>query len=347
MKRNTEYDCTSDEWGTTNNTCDLGAGSQLVVECMGTDAIFIDSVFMYYGGIKYTIEAFCISDEHSSIYMTSYSPNSCDTGYSAWDIAPLDVGEMWTTKAVYPFDLDDSDISYNALVEDASDWCIVPESCSCPTTTAPTTIPTTAPSAMMLQDVYLPLQPQWNKLLGYIDVLNDMHFEIEFTIHSWPSDLGGIIQCGTTDEEGYPVLIVSSNANNGLYVMVSDPGTSNGGFMGEALELNVTYHVEVNFTQSWLTVVMNGQTLFNDTKTAHSLHQAMPCYASNQFTSSITPADVTITNLSMWSTSTMYPTAVPTTAERMIYFVHCFNIRVVVFQCDIRLICNHYVDQPL
>ena len=136
----------------TNKTCDSGTDFLLVVEDAGPDAVSIDSVFMYYGDSKYTIEAVCISNEHSSAWMTSYSPDSCDTGYSAWDIIAVDSNEMWTTKAAYFFDLEDSNISYNALAEDASDWCIVSDSCSCPTMdptqepTAPTMDPTLNPT---------------------------------------------------------------------------------------------------------------------------------------------------------------------------------------------------------
>ena len=133
MERNTEYNCTANEWVITESVCDLGTGFKLIAENAGTNAVFIDTVFIYYEGTKYLIDAFCMSDEHSSYAMASYSPDSCDSGYSAWDTVALDSNQMWTTKAVYFFDLEDSDISYDALVEDASDWCIVPDSCSCPT----------------------------------------------------------------------------------------------------------------------------------------------------------------------------------------------------------------------
>ena len=146
MERNTEYNCTANEWVITESVCDLGTGFKLIAENAGTNAVFIDTVFIYYEGTKYLIDAFCMSDEHSSYAMASYSPDSCDSGYSAWDTVALDSNQMWTTKAVYFFDLEDSDISYDALVEDASDWCIVPDSCSCPTE-APTKSPTTSPTA--------------------------------------------------------------------------------------------------------------------------------------------------------------------------------------------------------
>ena len=152
MSRNTEYNCTAEEWVMTENVCDSDNGIKLVAENADTDAVFIDAVFMYYEGTKYSIDAFCISDQHTWMYMTSYSPDSCDSGYSAWDIAAIDSDQMWTTKAIYSFDLEDSDISYDALAEDASDLCIVPDSCSCPTV-APSPVPTTEPTQNVYVDV--------------------------------------------------------------------------------------------------------------------------------------------------------------------------------------------------
>ena len=177
---------------------------------------------------------------------------------------------------------------------------------------------------MMLQQVQLPLDPVYNTIIGYVDVLDDMHFEIEFTIHSWPSgDWASIFQCGTANMERYPGLFlhpysgVDGNSREGLYIEVSDSGSSNervGGTMGDALDLNVPYHVVIDFTQSWFTVVVNDNTIYDGAKNEHSVSHAMPCYSG--WPQHIA-ADVTITALNMWSTQTLYPSAMPTTAQRM------------------------------
>ena len=162
----------------------------------------------------------------------------------------------------------------------------------------------------MLQQVSLPVDPVYDTIIGYVDVLDDMHFEIEFTIHSWPSgDWGNIFQCGTTNMERYPGIFlhpnsgVDGNAKKGLYVEVSDNISNQvGGLMGDALDLNVSYYVVVDFTQSWFTVVVNGDTLYDGTKNVHSANHMIPCYSSFP---QHTAANVTITSLTMWSTATM------------------------------------------
>ena len=159
MERNTEYICTSDEWVVTRGACDFGNNEfKLLVEDAYPDAVFIDSVFMYDGDIKYTIEAWCISDEYSSASMTSYCPDTCDTGYSAWDISAFDSDQMFTTKAVFDFDLDGPVHSYNAIVDDASNLCIVPDACTCtnPPSSAPTYDPTISPTPPSSAPTYAP-----------------------------------------------------------------------------------------------------------------------------------------------------------------------------------------------
>ena len=166
---------------------------------------------------------------------------------------------------------------------------------------------TPAPIVLMLQEVPLPLEPIYNNIIGYADIFDDMHFEIEFTIHSWPSgDWASIFQCGTANMERYPGLFlhpysgVDGNANEGLYVMVSDGNGNNvGGLMGDALDLYIPYHVVVDWTQSWFTVVVNDETLYDGAKNGHTASPSMPCYSG--WPQHIA-ADVTITALTMWST---------------------------------------------
>ena len=152
----------------------------------------------------------------------------------------------------------------------------------------------------------LPLVPVYDTIVGYANILDDIHFEIDFTIHSWPSgDWGNIFQCGTANDIRYPGLFIhpdsgiEGDAQEGLYVQVT--GGSNAGLMGNALELNVTYHVEVDFTQSSWTVVVNNETLRDAvSKSSHSVSLHMPCYSGFP---NHDAADVTITALTMRSTS--------------------------------------------
>ena len=157
-----------------------------------------------------------------------------------------------------------------------------------------------------LDEVQLPLVPVYDNIVGYTDILDDVHFDIEFTIHSWPSgDWANIFQCGTENMERYPGLFIhpdsgiDGDSDEGLHVMVADgDGNKVGGLMGDALSLETLYHVEVHFTQSWYTVVVNDETLYDGAKAAHPTTYHMPCYSSFPQHSA---ADVTITALSMSS----------------------------------------------
>ena len=167
----------------------------------------------------------------------------------------------------------------------------------------------------MLEEVQLPLVPEYGKLVGYADILDDVHFEIDFTINSWPvSNWESIFQCGTAGNVRYPGLYlhpysgVDGSTAEGLFVQVT--GGSGSGLMGDHLQLGVNYHVEIDFTQSWWTVVVNGVTLQNgESKSSHTVTQSMPCYSGFPQHSA---ADVTITALMMSTTGTMFPTNNPT-----------------------------------
>merc|ERR1719242_626291 len=119
--------------------------------------------------------------------------------------------------------------------------------------------------------------------------------------------------CITANGERYPGLFIHPNSGvdghskEGLFVSVS--GGSSGGLMGDALELNTPYHVEVDFTQSSWTVVVNGETLRDAvSKSSHTVTQNMQCWSGFP---NHDAADVTITALSMTSKSTSFPTTSP------------------------------------
>ena len=164
----------------------------------------------------------------------------------------------------------------------------------------------------MLEEVQLPLVPVYGKLVGYVDILDDVHFEIDFTINSWPvGDWGSIFQCGTANEVRYPGLFIHPDSGvdgavwEGLYIVVTGVG-----IMSDHLQLDVNYHVEIDFTQSWWTVVVNGETIRDgESKSSHTVTQSMPCYSGFPH---VGAADVTITALLMSTTGTMFPTNNPT-----------------------------------
>ena len=175
----------------------------------------------------------------------------------------------------------------------------------------------------MLDEVQLPLVPVKDTIVGYVDVLDHMHFEMELSIHSWPSSFDNIIDCGADNGDRYPSLYIhrdagkEGDAQQGLYVAVKDDGLNVARYFGAALELNRTYVVEVEFTQSWLTLVVDGETVWEGAKKAHLTSHTVPCYCSNPWNDA---ADVTITALSMESVNTMFPTPSPSMLIRFVHF---------------------------
>merc|ERR1719242_1961080 len=202
---------------------------------------------------------------------------------------------------------------------DAADVTITALSMTSKSTSFPTTSPSPNPTPSphwpsMLKEVQLPLVPVYGAIVGYADILDDIHFEIDFTINSWPvGDWGNIFQCGTANGVRYPGLFIHPQSGidgaGGEGLLVSVSGGSSGGLMGDALELNVLYHVEVDFTQSSWTVVVNGETLRDAvSKSSHTVTQNMQCWSGFP---NHDAADVTITALSMTSKSTSFPTTSP------------------------------------
>lgn len=172
---------------------------------------------------------------------------------------------------------------------------------------------TSSPVAVLLEEVG-PLQVNEGQSIGAVPIFDDMHFEMNFTLHSWPSsNWANIFSCGLAAKERYPLMMIHKTRQK-LYVQFRDGAASGTGtkttspIFGDALELNMEYHVDIDFTQSDLTVMMDGEIVAYRTKSAHSLHDQMPCWASSEWWDY---GDVTISNLLITTTSTAEPEAEP------------------------------------
>ena len=166
----------------------------------------------------------------------------------------------------------------------------------------------------------LPIVPKYGNIIGYADILDDVYFEIEFTIHSLPSsDWANIFQCGTENSERYPGLFIHQER---LFVTVTtNDGNSAGGLMGSALSLDTLYRVDVHFTQNYYSVAVNDQPLFDGPKGPHSTTYRVPCYATFPYHKA---ADITISALSM--SSGMLMQSVPGTFREYPHLYYVLNI---------------------
>lgn len=136
--------------------------------------------------------------------------------------------------------------------------------------------------------------------------------EIYFEIHSLSSDFENVIHCGSTNNYRLPTIFIRESS--GLYVMLAEgniysPLAGGYGFYYDTLLTDTIYHVEMIYNQTWFTLNVNGATVLSQAKSSHSQRLNVPCYASFPQES---PANVTIYNVTMWSTSTFQPTSYPT-----------------------------------
>ena len=161
---------------------------------------------------------------------------------------------------------------------------------------------------------------EYGSIIGDIPILDEMYLDLDFTIHSLPIDSwGNILQCGSINEDRYPAIYIlpeeGINGNTGLMATVQDGKnvTVNGQWTNEALILNQLYHIHVEFTQNRMTVKLNDEIIFDADKSSHSVQPSVPCYASYPCCNGAAAAPkVTISNLIISTTSTLFPTSAPT-----------------------------------
>jgi len=145
-----------------------------------------------------------------------------------------------------------------------------------------------------------PIDVERDNIIGFVDILDEMHFEMDFTISAWPTwnGWGGIFQCGSTSDDRYPLVMIEQESPSlGFYTWFRDGAgySTKGGYSGgDGLELNTAYHLEIDFTQSELIVSLDGVVVVQKAKSPHNLHSQVPCGVfSNNFNS----AAATVSNL--------------------------------------------------
>jgi len=149
-------------------------------------------------------------------------------------------------------------------------------------------------------------QPSAGTVIGHIDIEDEMHYEMDIEIHSFEntgstsymniihaSATGG--QCCSPGDRVPAIQLHDTNsAKNGFKVrFISDDGTQ-GDWTKVGLEVGEIYHLEIDVTQSWMTVHQDGVTVYSAAKGNHQNYEDVPVYASLDHHGA---ADVTISNL--------------------------------------------------
>ena len=153
--------------------------------------------------------------------------------------------------------------------------------------------------AELLLGVPGPFKPSMGSIIGYIDVLDSMHIELDVIIHSFPDAWANIIQCTTgNNHPRIPGILIhpTSATTMGFAVKFSNDGDENyGPSTGGALVAGTNYHLEIDISQGTHKVTVNGIVVVNELEVGpHALYSNVMCYASDPWHPA---ADVTISNL--------------------------------------------------
>lgn len=157
-----------------------------------------------------------------------------------------------------------------------------------------------------------PFAPMRGHKIAEIDIMDEMHFEMDITIHTFPySSWQSIFQCiGTSTSNRLPHVFLhyTSDNNGGEYEGFQVRLTTEAGEIGprstKHLNDEETYHLDIDFTQTWLRVKVDGETVYysyNAEYGAHPTFESASCYASAPSCcgslTSWSAADVTISNI--------------------------------------------------
>ena len=129
----TTYVC--DSWNITVDACNWSSDYKLVIDNNNDNGVGIDSVFLRTQDANYTIDAWCKPDNDGNVGETEYSFNSCDSGYTAYDILCIDKEATDCAPYVVVMYFNTSDnggTSYDAEWGDATELCVHPsDGCGC------------------------------------------------------------------------------------------------------------------------------------------------------------------------------------------------------------------------
>jgi hypothetical protein len=149
-------------------------------------------------------------------------------------------------------------------------------------------------------------QPTASNIIGYISIGEEMHFELDVTIHSLPSAWASVFHCGSPKGmwSGMPGIWLHRNSATdganfeGFRTCWTHDDDSHDGIQTDKLTVGQTYHLEIDITESLYTVTQNGVVQSSKSKADHTTYDSLVCYASDPWYG---VADVTISNIRVWA----------------------------------------------
>ena len=179
----------------------------------------------------------------------------------------------------------------------------------------PTTEPTSPAFALLLHEPG-PISGI-NNNIGDIDIYDTMRYELDIRIDSLPSassQWGHILWCGNANNIRMPLIAVHHTFGSvnstvpGFHIKYSTTNSWNDPngvtSMGADLSMIIgqTYHVVIDITQNWMSVLIDGVSVYNKSKTPHTLYQNQTCGAPSPWGAS---NYATLSNIII-STGTMF-----------------------------------------
>jgi len=162
-------------------------------------------------------------------------------------------------------------------------------------------------------DIVESFQPTASSIIGYIAIGEEMHFELDVTIGTMPSDWASIFHCGSSNSMRMPGIWLhpdsgtDGGSREGFYTCWRHDD-DNHCVQTDHLTVGQTYHLEIDITPTLYTVTQDGVVQYSGAKGDHTTYDSMVCYASNPWHDA---AVATISNLRVWA-GEQPPTASPT-----------------------------------
>mmetsp|Transcript_33410 Transcript_33410/g.54387 ORF Transcript_33410/g.54387 Transcript_33410/m.54387 type:complete len:333 (+) Transcript_33410:146-1144(+) len=135
-----------------------------------------------------------------------------------------------------------------------------------------------------------------------IALLDEMHFEFDVVINSFPAGWASVFNCGSDNSIRTPGFWLHPDSGTagaefeGFHISFSTLSNTNAWINpGPELVTGQSYHVELDVTQSSRVVTIDGVVRAEDTAfEAHNTYDSLPCYSGDPWYDA---ADVVITNL--------------------------------------------------
>lgn len=146
-------------------------------------------------------------------------------------------------------------------------------------------------------------------VVGTSPIVDEMHFEFDLELHSVPSSGWHnvfALDSGSGSARWMPALWIHDQSDNegasyeGWNLRFEDDYDHS---LGDAVLAGESYHFEMDWTQSWILVKINGETVWDKATNAHTNYDSMNIYMSHASWSAV---DGTITNFVISSDLSCY-----------------------------------------